>query len=746
MSKPTVTDDNIRRINEEHKRLLKYLRSRAQIPRIPESEDHDVPSLDNVQGDSYERFVFFRINGAAEFKKALLNFKPTSAQDVKDTLLQICRNKDKVITAAKKKERERLIAEAKDEEQREAAREKVIDWTKLTNVERHDRIPLSQRLIAFSRTGLSVLGQDGNTGDKRFDERRMREDRVYLGDQSAWHQPFSSPNDQPPEADPSKGTAKEITDPDALHGVIVIARDTEESHDATEKDLKATFGTSLTIRQMLDGKVRPQPYKDHEHFGFKDGISQPAINKIEHPLPGQIHVDPGVIVMGYPGDPVPKSQRPLWCKDGTMMVFRKLEQSVLLFEQYCQDNGSRWREFFPGGKDAADRYERPLSNKEGAELFAAQMVGRWKSGAPLALAPIRDDPILADDPKRNNDFDYSVTGVPGVSPNRPSNFYCPFTAHTRKTGPRNLDPYASRKHLASSTIVRAGIPYGEEVKPDERKIWKKDLADIKTAHVSGATDVKNAEDELQKAKVEQAQLVAKVDEAVKEVRRLQELLEQDPKSDPVKAKLEAALKEAGAARVFLEKSNEQVTRAEKAARAARVAHANPSRYPKEEERGLLFVCYASHLDSGFVRQTVEFGNNDFFPGTEFTPAFHGQDPIIGGPPARKSTKEIREVGNISNIPTRFTGMGDTRVQAIPAEDVPFRASHGDQVHFEFKVGDKSLEVSGLAQDPSKDLVPPATLAPGADNPYFVTSRGGEYFFVPSLQALKDLANLPEKAN
>ena len=34
-------------------------------------------------------------------------------------------------------------------------------------------------------------------------------------------------------------------------------------------------------------------------------------------------------------------------------------------------------------------------------------MGRWRSGAPLALAPEKDDPSLADDPQRNNDFDYA---------------------------------------------------------------------------------------------------------------------------------------------------------------------------------------------------------------------------------------------------------------------------------------------------------------------------------------------------
>lgn len=91
-----------------------------------------------------------------------------------------------------------------------------------------------------------------------------------------------------------------------------------------------------------------------------------------------MEVDPGVIICGYKGDPVvddPNStiKRPAWAKDGTMMVFRKLEQDVLGFDDYLATNGKRWREFsLNGAKDN-------LTDEEGAELWGARMIGRWKS-------------------------------------------------------------------------------------------------------------------------------------------------------------------------------------------------------------------------------------------------------------------------------------------------------------------------------------------------------------------------------
>src|SRR5271154_2972221 len=99
---------------------------------------------------------------------------------------------------------------------------------------------------------------------------------------------------------------------------------------------------------------------------------------ITKPHKGQIQVDLGVLIMGYKGDPVfdnPRiRQRPAWTKDGSLMVFRKLEQDVPGFNKYLKDNGPRWEQFIPRGNPGG-----PLSAEEGANLFGAQLVGRWKS-------------------------------------------------------------------------------------------------------------------------------------------------------------------------------------------------------------------------------------------------------------------------------------------------------------------------------------------------------------------------------
>ena len=99
------------------------------------------------------------------------------------------------------------------------------------------------------------------------------------------------------------------------------------------------------------------------------------------PHRGQLQVDPGVLLMGYPGDVnydtldlTAAQRRPDWTKDGSFMVFRKLEQDVPEFNAYLKLNGPNWRNFIP----AVDQSQN-LSNDEGGELWGARMLGRWKS-------------------------------------------------------------------------------------------------------------------------------------------------------------------------------------------------------------------------------------------------------------------------------------------------------------------------------------------------------------------------------
>src|SRR5262249_11269638 len=129
-----------------------------------------------------------------------------------------------------------------------------------------------------------------------------------------------------------------------------------------------------------------------EPFGFKDGISHPAVegsgipgtNRKERPIKA------GEFILGYKdelGETAAIQQPERLGKNGTYIVFRKLHHSVAAFRQYLRANST---------------------SGEAEELLAAKMMGRWRSGAPLVLSPERADPALGADPTRNNSFLYAA--------------------------------------------------------------------------------------------------------------------------------------------------------------------------------------------------------------------------------------------------------------------------------------------------------------------------------------------------
>jgi Dyp-type peroxidase family len=241
---------------------------------------------------------------------------------------------------------------------------------------------------------------------------------------------------------------------DRIDGVFLIAGPNKSFVTSHGQALRARLGGAIKTVYSEIGTARLGRERGHEHFGFRDGISQPGIRGITRPsnptyapnegLPGQDLIWPGEFVFGYPGqdpkDPVkagppPETAAP-WMKNGSFMVFRRLEQKVPEFHKFVAAQAARL---------GMDR-----------ELLAARMVGRWKSGAPLELAPLHDNPALGNNPNRNNVFAYA---------DDPFQRKCPYAAHLRKANPRDDtgNPAETQRHR----IIRAGIPFGPEVEPGE---------------------------------------------------------------------------------------------------------------------------------------------------------------------------------------------------------------------------------------------------------------------------------------
>ena len=73
-------------------------------------------------------------------------------------------------------------------------------------------------------------------------------------------------------------------------------------------------------------------------------------------------------------------------RNGSYLAYLRMQEHVGRFRDFLKEHG--------GG------------TPEEQELIAAKLMGRWRSGAPLVLAPEQDDPALGADMQRNNDFDY----------------------------------------------------------------------------------------------------------------------------------------------------------------------------------------------------------------------------------------------------------------------------------------------------------------------------------------------------
>jgi Dyp-type peroxidase family len=241
---------------------------------------------------------------------------------------------------------------------------------------------------------------------------------------------------------------------DRIDGVFLISGPDLISVRQHSSELFRLLGISVKIIYSEIGKTRPGLRRGYEHFGFLDGISQPGIRgltsvsdvrrKPDQGLPGQDLIWPGEFVFGYPGQhpndpskagPPPHMAAP-WLRNGSYMVFRRLEQKVPEFRKFVA--------------------ERAAGLGMDPELLAARMVGRWKSGAPLELTPLRDDPRLGGDDNRNNDFEFGDDRFQQK---------CPYAAHVRKVYPR--DDTDSEAEVQQHRIMRAGIPFGPEVAPGE---------------------------------------------------------------------------------------------------------------------------------------------------------------------------------------------------------------------------------------------------------------------------------------
>lgn len=342
----------------------------------------------------------------------------------------------------------------------------VFDWKKTyndmfpkdTGIGRHPD-PNTEELragwinLVLSFSGLSLLGAPEADALQPEFKAGMAAAKERIGDKDEsdpgnWIDPFKAPGD--------------------LHAMAIVGADTEAIREEQLAALRGVMGSNqVTELGNQIGDILPEALAGHEHFGFKDGVSQPSVKGIEAPEGSDEQVDPDQFVLtasgqapapapepapsgGYP-DPAPPApaQTPAWAIEGSYLVYRRLHQNVAGFQQFI-------------GEHAADL---GLSPDNLGSLF----VGRYKSGAPLEMThkeaeehsgdgfvPGDEEPRVADDVI--NDFDYEPQDTDG--------HLVPHAAHIRKVYPRNQkDP--GEEEADRHRILRRGIPYGAPFKPGE---------------------------------------------------------------------------------------------------------------------------------------------------------------------------------------------------------------------------------------------------------------------------------------
>jgi Dyp-type peroxidase family len=273
--------------------------------------------------------------------------------------------------------------------------------------------------VAFTWPGLRALGVDEaslNTFPEEFRQGMVARAQM-LGDTGANH---------------PDNWVDGLARPD-LHAIaILLAREVSDRERSTREHQNLLAQTpSVEVLSSLDLDAIPPYDVARDHFGYRDRLTEVAIEGAGvEPTPGSGgYIKAGEFILGYPDEEGPSFGLPqpeILSRNGSYMAYRRLQEHVGAFREFLRQNGK---------------------TPEEQELVAAKLMGRWRSGAPLILAPEKDDPALANDPQRNNDFNYGEMD--------PHGYAVPLGAHIRRMNPRDTAVNVQRRRM-----IRRGATYG----------------------------------------------------------------------------------------------------------------------------------------------------------------------------------------------------------------------------------------------------------------------------------------------
>ena len=238
---------------------------------------------------------------------------------------------------------------------------------------------------------------------------------------------------------------------------------------------------SAILAPLGNGEFTPLPI---EHFGYRDGISDPVFEGQYPPRRALESVagngrltaggkwEPlatGEFLLGHPdeaqeiaGFAMPSA----FSRNGTFMAYRKLHQNVAAFRDYLERTGRAYAAV------------TGIPAEQGPASLLAKIAGRWIDGVPLMLAPTWEDwqairhrraaAEAAGDTATIAAMERDLTNFTYRAD--PNGVRCPVTSHTRRTNTRDmLDPYFASPNKAEAIgsslnnrrrLLRRGLPYG----------------------------------------------------------------------------------------------------------------------------------------------------------------------------------------------------------------------------------------------------------------------------------------------